>query len=80
MRPCGRAPRPNVAESAAFEHAGDGPRAFFIRGQLAPTLIRLLDGSGDGKLDAAELQAALDTARGSPAVAAGAATSPPFAS
>ena len=40
---------------------GDGPRAFFIRGQLAPTAIRLLDGSGDGKLDAAELQAALDT-------------------
>ena len=40
---------------------GDGPRSFFIRGQLAPTAIRLLDGSGDGKLDAAELQAALDT-------------------
>lgn len=41
---------------------GDGPRAFFIRGQLAPAIIKLLDGNGDGRLSEAELQAALSIA------------------
>lgn len=41
--------------------AGDGPRAFAIRGLLAPALIKILDGDGDGKLGAAELQAGLST-------------------
>ena len=35
--------------------------AFAIRGLLAPALIKVLDGDGDGKLGAAELQAKLST-------------------